>query len=121
MRLRACGGCRARELVRMKKPLPRRVRVNSEDRVAMSQTVRTKMSWQVCVPVGSSSRATRMGTLEADELGRVSIFWRRSLDGCSDGGREERVAWMLTGRGVVEAIVVKKKKTRRRDWGARFT
>lgn len=90
----------------MKKPLPRGVRANSEDRVAVSHTVRTEMLWQVCVPVGSSSSATTMGRLESGDLRRVRIFWRRSQSGCGGGGRDERVAWRLIGEGVVEPMVM---------------
>ena len=80
--------------------------MNSEDRVAVSQTVRTEMLWQVCVPVGSSSRATRMGTLESGDLRRVRVLWRRSRGEFGGDGRDERVAWRLRGEGVAIPIVV---------------
>lgn len=57
IKISASVGARARELVRMKKP--GEAVLNSVVRVGMSQTVRTLMSWQVCVPVGSSSNTTR--------------------------------------------------------------
>ena len=93
MRERASGVCRARELVRMKKPDV--VEANSAVRVEWSQTVRTLMWWDVWVPVGSSSRITRMGN--------DASFWRflimsdRPVSG-GGGGREARVA--VKGRGV---------------------
>src|SRR4051812_39485618 len=92
MRDSASVGGRAREFVRMKKPgfgL-----WNSVVRVSMSQTVRTEMSWQVCVPVGSSSSTTKrfIGVVE-----RIWVIWSWVSVGYSAGRLARVVSRGRTG------------------------
>lgn len=62
----------------------------------MSQTVRTAILWQVWVPVGSSSSATRMG--RGGDCWRRVRMEARSLPG-QIGGRLERVVSSPRGLG----------------------
>lgn len=76
--------------------------VNVEERVATSHVVRTEMSWQVWVPVGSSSRITRRG-MEALVWVSFVLIRERRLPG-QIGGREERVSFREIGWGSVDIL-----------------
>jgi hypothetical protein len=99
MSARAAGGCNAREFVRMKKPDPGFVVANSCDRTDTLHVVSTGIAWQVCVPVGSSSRATRIG-IESLLWISARVCARREDEVDWRGGREERVSWRGSGLGV---------------------
>lgn len=75
----------------MKNPLDSELGLDSSvAREGMSQTVRTEMSWQVWVPVGSSSRMMSFLILELGSV-RMEEIWSWAVVREGSGGREERV------------------------------